>query len=275
MKIDFLEFMERLSATNVDLSFFSDFEKAKKNVSKIDMHLNSLNFLLGKEKLYDAIKELYEENPKCFSVLGILIATRKAQKKKTINSIGDPVLVESYFESLPGIIQFVKETGLEDVFKNKQIKSLVGFVFGVEVGLDTHARKNRGGTYMERTVAKLLKDHGVEFEEQVKTTSIDGINWIGGDVKQFDFVIKGAKCTYLLEANFYSSGGSKLSETARSYSNVANIVDGHDGYEFVWITDGLGWETAKNSLEDSFGKIDRLYNLSTFLDFISELKLES
>lgn len=275
MKTEFSEFIERLSATNVDLSFFSDFEKAKTNVSKVEIHLNALNFLLGKEKLDDAIAELYSENPKCFSVLGILIATRKAQKKKTINSSGDPVLVESYFDDLQGIVQFFEETGLKQVFKNKQIKSLVDFVFGVEVGLDTHARKNRGGTYMERAVAKLLHDHGVTFQEQVKTTAIEGIDWVGGDVKQFDFVIEGTKSTYLVEANFYSSGGSKLSETARSYSNVAKTVSGHAGYEFVWITDGLGWLTAKNPLEDSFGKIERLYNLSTFVDFIGELKSET
>jgi len=216
----------------------------------------------------------YQQNPKCFSALGILIATRKAQKKKTINSHGECVLVESYFHSEEDIIEFFEETGLEVVFRNKKIKNLVDYVFGVEVGLDTHARKNRGGKYMERAVANLLKEHGIEYKEQVTTTSIDGIEWAGGDVKQFDFVIETSSCTYLVETNYYSSGGSKLNETARSYSNMSSIIDGHEGFEFVWITDGLGWHTAKNKLEDSYGKIGRLYNLSTVLDFFNELKVQ-
>ena len=51
MKPAFDEFMQQLKPTNVGLDFFSDFEKVQKNVTKIEMHLNSLNFLLGKENL--------------------------------------------------------------------------------------------------------------------------------------------------------------------------------------------------------------------------------
>jgi type II restriction enzyme len=184
------------------------------------------------------------------------------------------ILVESYFQTSDGVIEFFEETGLKDVFQNKKIKNLVDYVFGVEVGLDTHARKNRGGKYMERAVANLFDDHGVEYKEQVTTTSIEGIEWVGGDVKQFDFVIETENCTYLIETNYYSSGGSKLNETARSYTNVSSIIEGHDGFEFVWITDGLGWHTARNKLEDSYTKIDKLYNLKTVVGFIEDLRQE-
>lgn len=264
--------METLSETNVDLGFFTNFEKVLDNVSTIEIHLNSLNYLIGKPDLDEAINTLYAQNPKCFSILTILIAIRKNQKKKTLNNLGDVEFVQSYLEDIDGIKDFIEETGLAQVFKTKQIKNLVDYVFGVEVGMDTHARKNRGGTYMENAVANILKDNEINFEREVTTTSLPNLSWVGSDVKRFDFVIRTSSCVYLMEANYYSSGGSKLNETARSYTDVSNLIEGHPGYEFVWITDGLGWHKAKNKLEAAYLKIPRVYNLNSLADFIEELK---
>jgi len=271
MSVAFESFLDELTDTNVDLSFFTDFEKVARNVAPIELHLNSLNYLVGKTDLDSAIDELYAQNPKCFSVLTILIAVRKKQKKKTITAHGDTVLVQSYLSDVEGVKEFIRETGLVTVFKSKQVKNLVDYVFGVEAGLDSHARKNRGGTYMERAVANILRENDVIFDEQVSTNVIEGLPWAGTDAKQFDFVVPTQSCTYLMETNYYSSGGSKLSEVARSYTEVSKLVDGHEGFEFVWITDGLGWRTTKNSIEAAFTKIPRLYNLKTFAEFISKL----
>ena len=80
--------------------------------------------------------------------------------------------------------------------------------------------------------------------------------------------------TYLIEANYYNSGGSKLNETARSYSDVAPKINQYPNYEFVWITDGQGWFTAKNKLEEAYNIIPSLYNLITLEDFIEKIKIE-
>ena len=271
MSAAFTKFLDELTDTNVDLSYFTDFEKIARNIAKIEIHLNALNYLIGKTDLDEAVDKLFETCPKCFSVLTILIAVRKRQNKKTLTNEGKTVLVQSYLSDVEGIKEFIKETGLKDVLQNKQVKNLVDYVFGVEAGLDSHARKNRGGKYMERTIANILRENNVDFEEQVSTNVITGLSWVGTDAKQFDFVIPTKSCVYLVEANYYSSGGSKLSEVARSYTDVSALVEGHDGFEFVWVTDGLGWRTTKNSLNAAFEKIPKLYNLKTFAEFVEEL----
>jgi len=271
MKPTFDEFMEQLKPTNVGLDFFTNFEKVHYNVQKIEMYLNSLNYLLGKKDINKAIATLYETNPKCLSVIDILIAVRWPKKKQALNDQGDCILLKSYLDSLSGIQQYIQETGLAEVFKKQQVKSLVDYVFGVEVGLDSNARKNRGGTCMENAVADLLRSYQIKFKEQVNTTSMEKLTWLGKDVKQFDFVIELSEKTYLVETNFYSSGGSKLNETARSYINLENKVKEISDFEFVWITDGLGWDTAKNKLSEAYTKIPHVYNLTSVKAFLSTI----
>ena len=269
MKPNFEIFMEQLKPTNVGLDFFSDFEKVHLKVQKIEMHLNSLNYLLGKENIDEAVAILYASNPDCFSVIDILIAVRWAQKKQALTEDGSCVLLKSYLNDVGSIQTYINDTGLGDVFKEHQVKNLVDYVFGVEVGLDSNARKNRGGKCMENAVSELLRDYQIKFEEQVSTTSMDELEWLGKDVKQFDFVIETSTKTYLVETNFYSSGGSKLNETARSYINLENKILPIKDYEFVWVTDGLGWGAAKNKLGEAYEKIQHVYNLTSVKDFLS------
>jgi type II restriction enzyme len=168
----------------------------------------------------------------------------------------------------------LEETGLYEIFKNKDITNLVDYVFGVEVGLDTNARKNRGGDNMSKAVSRIFNIAGISYEKEILSTSFSEIVSLGADVKQFDFVIKTKKKTYLIETNFYNSGGSKLNEIARSYSDLAPKINQYDNYEFVWITDGQGWLTAKNKLEEAFNTIPKTYNLKTLKNFITLLKSE-
>lgn len=274
MSEQFKIFLSQLSETNATLDYFTDFKKIKSNVNKIAIKLNQLNYLIGKENLKEAITELYEENPKVFEVLDILIAVRKKDKKKTYNRKGKIVLVESYFNSLESIIEFIEDTGLASLFKHKEIKSLVDYVFGIETGLDTNARKNRGGDNMSKAVSLLFDDAKIRYRTEVNSTEFPEIESLGADVKRFDFVIKTKKKTYLIETNFYNGGGSKLNETARSYSDVAPKINQYKNYEFVWITDGQGWHSAKNKLEEAFSIIPSMYNLSTLEEFIKKIQEE-
>ena len=274
MSEQFKTFLSQLSETNATLDYFTDFKKIKGNVNKISIKLNQLNYLIGKENLSEAIQELFDENPKVFEVLDILIAVRKNKKAKTFNSNGDIVLLDTYFHTSKSILEYIEETGLGDIFRNKNITNLVDYVFGIEVGLDTNARKNRGGENMSKAVSLFFDKAEIHYKKEVSNTVFPEIISLGADVKRFDFVIKTKKKTYLIETNYYNGGGSKLNETARSYSDVAPKINQYRNYEFVWITDGQGWLSAKNKLEEAYNIIPSMFNLTTLQTFIDKVKKE-
>ena len=273
MKEQFKTFLSQLSETNATLDYFVDFEKVKGNVRKIALKLNQLNYLIRKDNLEEAINDLYEENPKVFEVLDILIAVRN-KSAKTLDNTGKITLLKSYFTSPKGVLEYICETGLAGVFKNKEISNLVDYVFGIEVGLDTNARKNRGGDNMSKAVSLLFDREEIYYKKEVNSTLFLDIDSLGVDVKRFDFVIKTREKTYLIETNFYNTGGSKLNEVARAYSEVAPKINQYENYEFVWITDGQGWLSAKNKLEEAYNIIPSVYNLTTLSEFVERVKKE-
>ena len=269
---EFEVFMSQLSETNATLESFTDFEKVSNNVARIAIKLNQLNYLLGKQNLRAAVTDLYAENPKTFDVLDILVAIRKNDKKKVLDENYAPKLVESYFTDIDSICSFIEKTGLAEVFASRKITNLVDYVFGVEVGLDTNARKNRGGDIMAHAVEQKFKDAGVKFRSEVYSTEFPEITALGADLKRFDFVIYTPNKTYLIETNYYNGGGSKLNEVARAYSELAPKINQYEHYEFVWITDGQGWHSAKSKLEEAYTIIPRVYNLTSINDFLIEIK---
>lgn len=272
-KQDFKTFMSQLSETNATLDFFCDFDKISTNVADIAISLNTLNYLLGKRNLRKAVEDIWKRDKKVFEVLDILIATRKKDKKKFYNKKGEKLLIHSLFSSVDGVMEFLEGTGLDRVFINTEVNNLVDYVFGVETGLDTNARKNRSGKITERLVAKIFDSYEIKYKKQVSSATFPKIsNVLGVDKKVFDFVIEKKNITYLIEVNFYSGGGSKLNETARSYTDIAPKINSVNGYRFIWITDGEGWLSAKNKLEEAFMTIPDVYNLSTINKFINSIK---
>ncbi|MCB9227460.1 MAG: type II restriction endonuclease [Chitinophagales bacterium] len=269
MSKSFEIFIKQLSTTNSTLDFFVDYTKIQENIDNIAIKLNQLNYLIGQDDLNSAVKKLFNENKNCFSVLNILIAVRN--NRPILNDKGEVVLLYNYFDTDKSIIEFLEKTGLAHIFRTKQIKNLVDYVFGIEVGLDTNARKNRVGKNMEKTIAKIFTQNEIKFEEQVRLK----LNSLGEDVKQFDFTIKTKSKTYLIETNYYNGGGSKLNEVARAYTDLAPKINQYKNYEFVWITDGVGWHSAKNKLEEAFNNIPLVYNLYTIKNFIQKIKNES
>lgn len=270
----FKTFMSQLIETNASLDFFSDFTKIASNVDAVAIKLNQLNYLVGKEDMEQAVKKLWEENPKVFSVLDILIAVRSSDKKKAIDRNGNIRLIEDFFKTPETVMEYLEDTGLRNVLQSKQITNLVDYVFGVETGLDTNARKNRSGDIMGNRVADIFRSNGIPFRREVYSTEFEEMKCLGEDRKRFDFVVRTNRTTYLIEVNFYSSNGSKLNEVARSYSELAPKINSHPDYRFVWITDGVGWNSARNKLEEAFYAIPEVYNLTTIGDFISAIKRE-
>lgn len=272
MSEKFNNFLSQLKETNVTLDFFCDFDKIKDNVDSISIKLNQLNYLIGKEDLDRAIHQLWNENSSAFSVLEILIAVRDG--RKVVMSDGNIKLINTLFNNVEGVIEFIHETGLDNVFKNQHVNNLVDYVFGIETGLDTNARKNRSGKLMENQVASILDNASISYRREVYSTEYPELSILGKDKKRFDFIIETSSCKYLIEVNFYSGGGSKLNEVARSYSELAPKINALDGFEFVWITDGIGWLSARNKLEEAFNIIPSIYNLTNIEDFIEIIRTE-
>lgn len=272
MNKDFYLFMSQLQETNQTLDFFCDFNKISANVAEVEMSLNTLNYLIGKEDLQQGVYEIWERDPKVFEILGILIAVRDEGKKPVVDTNGNVVLLKSYFESASKATEFLTGTGLAEIFQSRRIKNLVDYVFGIETGLDTNARKNRSGQIMERTVACILSENEIRFRQEVYSSEFPELSVLGTDEKRFDFFIETPAKKYLIEVNFYSGGGSKLNEVARAYTELAPKVNSVAGFEFVWITDGIGWKSARNKLEEAYNTIPSVYNLTSISSFIESLK---
>jgi len=264
-------FMSQLKETNQHLSFFCDFPKICKNVDDIKLSLHMLNSLIGATDLRKAVQTIWDRDRSAFQVMNILIAVRD-EGKFVLNSDDQAVLMDSFFTSIDGVMEYLGETGLAQLFCTKRITNLVDYVFGIETGLDTNARKNRSGSIMENTIAALFAEYNIKARQEVYSSEWPELTAVlGDDEKRFDFVVETPQKTYLFEVNFYSGGGSKLNEVARSYSDIAPKINSVPGFEFVWITDGIGWRSAKNKLQEAYNIIPSVYNLTSIHDFLHSI----
>lgn len=267
---EFTAFISQLKETNQTLDFFSDFNKIHNNVENIKLSLCMLNSLIGAPNLRSAVETIWQRDKSAFNVMDILIAVRSDGKKKVLNSLGECIVLDSMFESPEGVLEFLNNTGLAEVFRTQKINNLVDYVFGVETGLDSNARKNRSGHVMENVVSDILTKNGISYRKEIYSREWPELSAaLGNDEKRFDFVVETPKTVFLIEVNFYSSGGSKLNEIARSYSDIAPKINALKGFEFVWITDGVGWNSAKNKLQEAFNIIPNIYNLTSISSFIN------
>ena len=268
---EFTTFMSQLKETNQSLGFFCDFDKIHSNVDNIRLSLCMLNSLIGVSDMRSAVETIWRRDRTAFNVMDILIAVRSEGNKKVLNSIGECVILDTLFESIDGVMEFLENTGLAYFLQTRKITNLVDYVFGVEAGLDSNARKNRSGNVMENMVAEIFNENAIPYRTEVYSSEWPAItDALGDDEKRFDFVVETADKTYLIEVNFYSGGGSKLNEVARSYSDIAPKINAVDGFEFVWITDGIGWNSAKNKLQEAFNIIPSIYNLTSIQSFIND-----
>lgn len=275
MAKDFNKFMSQLQETNQTLDFFCDFDKISQNVEDIKLSLCMLNSLIGSTDMRKSVETIWKRDKSAFNVMDILIAVRSEGKKIVLDSLGNCVVLDSLFESVDGVMEFLDNTGLTEIFQSKKINDLVDYVFGIETGLDTNARKNRSGHVMEGMVARILDKNGINYRQEVYSSDFPELSVLGADEKRFDFFIETPSKKYFIEVNFYSGGGSKLNEVARAYTELAPKVNSVKDYEFVWITDGIGWKSARNKLEEAFYAIPNVYNLTTIQEFVQQIKRET
>lgn len=270
---DFMNWISGFRDSIADYGYYIDFEKVHRNVDGIKVELNILNSLIGSKNIEADFEDLLEKYPEILKCIPLLLAVR-------VNEIyaidGDGEFTYKFKKPNLSAEQykvFMRKTGLFDLMANHIVNNLVDYATGVETGLDSNGRKNRGGHLMENLVESFIKKAGfIKDETYFKEMYIHQITekW-GIDLsalsnqgkmeKRFDFVIKTDNMIYGIETNFYGSGGSKLNETARSYKTLALETDTIDGFTFVWFTDGKGWTSARNNLEETFDVMEHIYSI--------------
>ena len=282
MKRNFNEWFKTFKASICDYKYYVDFEKVYGKVDSIKIELNILNSLIGSKNIENDFRNLVEEYPKVLRCIPILLAVRSRE----IYAIdGDGEYLFNFIKpnySIEEYIMFMQKTGLFSLISEHLINNLVDYVTGVEVGLDSNGRKNRGGHLMENLVESFFiksglvkgKDYFKEMYlsdiEEKWDLDLSGISNQGKTEKRFDFVVKKGSTVYAVETNFYSSQGSKLNETARSYKTIALEAKEIDGFAFVWFTDGQGWQSARHNLEETFDVLENMYCIADLENGIVE-----
>lgn len=278
MKRDFIKWLSTFRDSIATYSYYVDFEKVYENVEGIKIELNILNSLIGSKNIksdFEAILKKYPETLKC---IPILLAVRNSEiaisdEKGSLQFDFDTRIypIEKYSE-------FMEKSGLFSLFQNHLVANLLDYVTGVETGLDSNGRKNRGGHLMEDLVESYILNAGFEkdktyFKEMYIheitnkwNVDLSAISNQGKMEKRFDYVIKTKNQIYVIETNFYGSGGSKLNETARSYKTLAGEIDTVKGVTFVWFTDGNGWQSARHNLEETFDVMEHIYCIKDMED---------
>ena len=266
---NFEEWINHFKSSIADYKYYVDFEKVKLNVNKIKIELNILNSLIGEEDIENKFLDIVQKYPETLKCIPILLAIRQNEISiKTIDK-DDVFNFKKPNHSPEEYAVFMAETGLFDLIQNHLISNLYDYVTGVESGLDSNGRKNRGGHLMEDLVEEHIKLLNVKYYKELRTDDLikkydidlSSITNQGKTIKRFDFVIPYENKIFAIETNFYQSGGSKLNETARSFKNIAISSESIPDFEFVWITDGRGWKSAKSNLAETFSIMEHLYSI--------------
>ncbi len=279
MKRDFDKWLSKFKKSISNYTYYVDFEKIYKNVDKVKVELNILNSLIGSKNIEKEFEQILLKYPETLECIPLLLAVRSREifVKDEINEY--LFKFDKMVYSVKDYIRFMNESGLFDLLQNHIINNLYDYVLGIEVGLDSNGRKNRGGHLMEDLVESYIKKAGIkEYYKEMYLNEIEekwnlDLSAMSGDnvsTKRFDFVIKTDKQVYVIETNFYSSGGSKLNETARSYKMLAEESQKVKGVTFLWFTDGLGWIGAKKNLEETFNVLETIYNINDLENGILE-----
>ena len=272
---DFNQWLSTMTDSIADWTYYVDFPKVYRNVNEIKIPLNIMNSLLGSKNIRSEFLELLDKYPEILKAIPIIVAKR----------LNDTILVKDvekdfYFKfkkpnySPEEYADFMEKSGVFNLLSNHLVANLFDYVTGVEVGMDTNGRKNRTGHTMENIVQSYLEQEGFEMGvnlykeiyqnevEELFNVDLSAITNEGNTSKRFDFVIKRDSIVYLIETNFYSGGGSKLNETARSYKMITEEAKTIPNVEFVWFTDGQGWFQAKKNLRETFEVLPYLYNIN-------------
>ena len=273
MNRNFNEWLSKFKSSISNYAYYVDFEKIYKSAEKYKVELNILNSLIGSKDIEKEFENIIIKYPETLEVIPLLLAVRSNEIFVKDNMDEYLFAFNKLVYSIGDYVKFMRETGLFELLQNHIINNLYDYVLGVEVGLDSNGRKNRGGHLMEDLVESYIIKAGYKknidyFKEMYlsdieKRWNLDLSAMSGNNIstKRFDFVIKTENQVYVIETNFYASGGSKLNETARSYKMLAEESKKVNGVTFIWCTDGQGWMSARKNLEETFNELETIYNI--------------
>lgn len=273
-KRDFQTWLSNFRYSIADFGYYIDFNKVYNNVGAIKIELNILNSLIGSKNIEADFENLIKKYPETLKCIPILLAVREYEIFAGENGDVKLYTFNKQINTIEDYKLFMRKTGLFDLLSNHIINNLYDYVTGVETGLDSNGRKNRGGHQMEDLVESYIQKAGFKrdvnyFKEMYVSEvsrkwniDLSAVSNQGKMEKRWDFVVKTDNCIYLIETNFYGSGGSKLNETARSYKTIATEMKNVKGAKFVWFTDGAGWKSAARNLEETFDVLDDIYSIN-------------
>ena len=275
MKRDFDNWLSKFRRSISGYDYYVDFQKVIANVESIRIELNILNALIGSKDIENDFERVITKYPEALKCIPILLAVRGYEIYAQDKDGSYLYCFDKKNKSIEQYKIFMAKTGLFDMISNHIVNNLVDYVLGVETGLDSNGRKNRGGHQMEDLVESYIKKagfiKGVTYFKEMYLAEIERrwnvdlslLSNQGKAKKRFDFVIKTDTMIYAIETNFYSGtgGGSKLNETARSYKMLAQESEQIKGFSFVWITDGTAWRSARENLRETFDVLDNLYSI--------------
>lgn len=270
--------LANLKPSNIHWTFFVNWEKVFENTRKVELSLNILNYLIGKDDFDKEFIYLIKENPQIIETLPALVVRGGdiRNKMSILVDYSNKKLVYKEFdfnkkivtdEDASDYLEFATKTGFKALLETKKIKNLVDYMFGVEAGLDSNGRKNRGGHIMESIIEVFVKDTcsrlGFRYLKEANSakilTSFGYIVPVDKSSRRYDYVIDTGKELFMIETNFYGGGGSKLKSTAGEYRNLSDVLK--DKYKFIWITDGFGWNSTARPLRETFNHNDYIFTL--------------
>lgn len=272
-KRDFHTWLSNFRYSIADFGYYIDFNKVYNNIESIKIELNILNSLIGSKNIEVDFENLIKKYPETLKCIPILLAVREYEIFAGENGDVKLYTFNKQINTIEDYKLFMRKTGLFDLLSNHIINNLYDYVTGVETGLDSNGRKNRGGHQMEDLVESYIQKAGFKrdvnyFKEMYVSEvsrkwniDLSAVSNQGKMEKRWDFVVKTDNCIYLIETNFYGSSGSKLNETARSYKTIATEMKNIKGAKFVWFTDGAGWKSAARNLEETFDVLDDIYSI--------------
>jgi len=266
-KRNFDEWIGQFLPTISSYSYYVDFDKVCRNVDEIADKLSVLNTLIGSKDIRNDFLRLIERYPDVKECISILIAIR--EHRFQVMDDGQLItfdLTKKDTNTPEQLADLMEETGLFTMISTR-LTNITDFVYGIETGLDSNARKNRGGHQMEDLLEGYIRKTGVKYYKEMYASELErlwgidlsAINNSGKNEKRFDFVVESHGHIYAFETNFYASSGSKLNETARSYKMIAEEAKSIPNFTFVWVTDGQGWLAAKGNLRETFDVLDTIF----------------
>lgn len=275
--ISFNEWINSFKKSINNYDYYVDFDKVYQRANSYKTELFLMNSLIGSHNIREDFSALVQKYPHVVETIPILLAVRSWEIYCIEGTVGHTYVFNgnsSHIEPIERYIEFMDKVGLFDLIENHLINNLYDYVIGIEVGLDSNARKNRGGHQMEDLVESYIKKTSAEYQKEayisdieqrygVDLSSISNNNMVE---KRFDFVVHSQNHIYLIETNFYGAGGSKLNETARSYKMIALESRNIPNVDFVWITDGIGWRGARGNLKETFESMEHIYCLKDLED---------